>query len=241
VGLYNLGSALAAAGREDEAAARYREVLALQPGHGDARANLARLDAARFEREGNDRAARGDMAAAAERYRQAVALDPKRTHSQAALGMALATLGRHGEAIPFLREAIHQGVPDAEVSNALGVLLLQAEQTREARAVFEAGLAAHADNLEIAHNLARLLATDPAVNPADAAVALRLANAVMDATGGRDPRAVETLAAALAANGRLKEARAANARAAALATSLGDRELAVQIAARGRGYRSPGQ
>jgi len=132
VGLYNLGSALAAAGREDEAAARYREVLALQPGHADARANLARLDAARFEREGNDRAARGDMEAAAERYRQAVALDPKRTHSQAGLGMALATLGRHGEAIPFLRAAIRQGVPDAEVPNALGVLLLQAEQTREA-------------------------------------------------------------------------------------------------------------
>jgi tetratricopeptide (TPR) repeat protein len=241
VGLYNLGSALAAAGRQDEAAARYREVLALQPGHADARANLARLDAARFEREGNDRAARGDMAAAAERYRQAVDLDPNRTHSQAALGMALTSLGRHGEAIPFLREAIRQGVPDAEVPNALGVLLLQKEQTREARSVFEAGLAAHSDNLELTHNLARLLATDPAVNPADASVALRLASAVVDATGGRDPRAVETMAAALAANGRLKEAGAANARAAALASSLGDHDLAVQIAARGRTYRRPGQ
>ena len=33
VGLYNLGQALAASGRTDEAAARYREVLALAPGH----------------------------------------------------------------------------------------------------------------------------------------------------------------------------------------------------------------
>ena len=241
VGLYNLGAALAAAGREDEAAARYREVLALQPGHADARANLARLDAVRFEREGNERAAQGDLAAAAERYRQAVALDPKRTHSQAALGMALATLGRHHEAIPFLQEAMRQGVADAEVANALGVLLLQAEQTREARGVFEAGLAAHADNVGLAHNLARLLATDPSVTPADAAVALRLASGVVAATGGRDARAVETFAAALAANGRLKEASATNARAAALASSLGDAELAVQITARGRGYRRPGQ
>jgi hypothetical protein len=72
-------------------------------------------------------------------------------------------------------------------------------------------------------------------------VALRLASAVVDATGGRDPRAVETLAAALAANGQLKEAGAANARAAALAASLGDAELAVQISARGRAYRRPGQ
>src|SRR5205814_711975 len=53
VGLYNLGAALAEAGRDDEAAARYREVLALIPDHADAKANLNRLDAARFEREGN--------------------------------------------------------------------------------------------------------------------------------------------------------------------------------------------
>ena len=70
------------------------EVLALRPDHADARANLDRLDAARLEREGNELAARGDLVTASERYRQAIALDPRRTHSQAGLGMALATLGR---------------------------------------------------------------------------------------------------------------------------------------------------
>jgi hypothetical protein len=39
----------------------------------------------------------------------------------------------------------------------------------------------------------------------------------------------------------MAEAGAANARAAALATAAGDRNLAVQITARGRAYRSPGQ
>jgi len=241
VGLYNLGAALAEAGRDDEAAARYREVLALQPDHADARANLNRLDAARLEREGNELAARGNLVAASERYRQAIVLDPRRTHSQAALGMALATLGRVDDALPILREAIRLGADDPAVPNALGVLLLQAGQPREARSVLETAITRHPDDVGLAHNLARLLATGGSAEPRDAALALRLANAVVEATGGRDPRAMETLAAALAINDRAAEAITVNARAAALALAQGDRDLAVQITARGRAYRRPGQ
>ena len=241
VGLYNLGSALAAEGRNEEAAARYRQVLALRPDHADARANLDRLDAARLEREGNNLATGGDLRAAADRYRQAVTLDRQRTHSHAGLGMALASLGRTGEALPALREAIRLGTDDPAVPNALGVLLLQAGQVREARSVIETALATHQDDISLAQNLARLLATGRDIDPRDAAVALRLAGAVVQATGERDPVAMETLAAALAANGRLVEAATVNARAAALATAQGDRDLAVQITARGRLYRNPGQ
>jgi Flp pilus assembly protein TadD len=240
VGLYNLGAALAEARRDDEAAARYREVLALQPDHADARANLDRLDAARLEREGNGLAERGDLVTAVERYRQAIALDPRRTHSQAGLGMALATLGRVAEAVPPLREAVRLGTDDPAVPNALGLLLLQSGQSREARTVFETAMATHPDDVGLAHNLARLLATS-GTDRKDAALALRLANTVVEATGGRDPRAVETLAAALALNDRPAEAIAANARAAALAAAHGDHDLAVQIIARGRAYRRPGQ
>ena len=241
VGLYNLGVGLAAEGRHEEAAARYRQVLALRPDHADARANLDRLDAARLEREGNELAARGDLVTASERYRQAIALDPRRTHSQAGRGMALATLGRAAEALPILRDAIRLGTDDPAVPNALGVLLLQSGQTREARTVFETAMATHQDDVSLAHNLARLLATGGATDQKDAALALRLANTVVDATGGRDPRAVETLAAALAVNDRRAEAITVNAKAAALAAARGDHDLAVQIAARGRAYRRPGQ
>ena len=240
VGLYNLAGALADEGRGDEAAARYRELLALQPEHGPARTNLARLDAVRLEREANDLAARGDLAAAAERYRQVITLDPQRTHAQAARGMALASLGRVAEAMPPLREAIRQGVDDPAVPNALAVLLLQGGQTGEARAVLEAALAQHQNDVGLAHNLARLLATTPG-SDGDAALALRLAGAVVETTGGRDPRALDTLAAALAANHRVAEALATSARAAALAEAQGDHDLAVQITARSRDYRGPGQ
>ncbi|MGE0463491.1 MAG: tetratricopeptide repeat protein [Vicinamibacterales bacterium] len=240
VGLYNLGVALAAEGRPDEAAARYREALAVNPAHADARANLALLDAARLEREGNDLAARGELAEAASRYEQAIALDPARRHSRSSLGMALATLGRTGEALPHLREAFRQGETDAAVANALGVLLQQAGEPLEARAVFEQALAVHQTDVGLAHNLARLLATTPGLAPQDAALALRIARAVVDATGGRDARAMDTLASALAVNGLVGEARATSARAAALAEAQGDRDLAVQITARGRAFRDPG-
>jgi tetratricopeptide (TPR) repeat protein len=241
VALYNLGTALAAEGRNEEAATRYRQVLALRPDHADARANLDRLDAARLEREGNDLAARGDLSTAADRYRQAIALDPRRTHSQASLGMALATLDRAGEAMPILRDAIRLGTDDPAVPNALGVLLLRSGQMREARSVFETAMAKHREDVSLAHNLARVLATGGAVDQKDAALALRLANAVVAATGGRDPRAMETLAAALAINDRAAEAITINAKAAALAAAQGDRDLAVQITARARAYRRPGQ
>jgi len=241
VGLYNLGAALAAEEHNEEAAARYRDVLALRPDHADARANLDRLDAARLEREGNELAGRGDLVTASERYRQAIALDPRRTHSQAGLGMALATLGRSAEAIPILRDAIRLATDDPAVPNALGVLLLQSGQPREARSVLETAIAGHPDDVSLAHNLARLLATGGGAGRSDAALALRLANAVVEATGGRDPRAMETLAAALAINDRSAEAIAINAKAAALAAAQGDRDLAVQITARGRAYRQRGQ
>lgn len=241
VGLYNLGAALAAEGRNEEAAARYRQVLALRPDQADARANLGRLEAARLEGEGNQLAARGDLVSASERYRQAIALDPRRTHSQAGLGMALATLGRAAEALPILRDAIRLGTDDPAVPNALGILLLQSGQTREARSVFETVMATHPDDVGVAHNLARLLATSRSTDRKDAAFALRLASAVVEATGGREPRAMETLAAALAINDRAAEAITINAKAAALATAQGDHDLAVQIDARGRAYRRPGQ
>jgi Flp pilus assembly protein TadD len=241
VALYNLGTALAAAGRTDDAAARYRQVLTRVPAHAQARANLDRLEAARFERAGNDAATRGDLPAAAEHYARAIALDAGRTHSHAALGAALAALGRSNEAIPALREAFRRGAGDTVIPNTLAMLLVDAGDVRGARAVLEVALTEHRSDVGLAHNLARLLATNQAFAKTDAPLALRLANAVVDATGGSDPRMLDTLAAALAINGRMREAADVSARAAALADAQGDQEMSAQITVRGRAYRSSGR
>jgi tetratricopeptide (TPR) repeat protein len=237
VGQYNLGVALAAAGQPEAAAERYRAALAANPAHQEARQNLDRLDAARLEHEANELAARGRLVEAAMRYQEALARDPRRPHAHAARGMALATLGRSGDALPHLREAVGLGVDDVAVSNTLAGLLVEIGNAREARAVLEAALKGHPDDLGLAHNLARLLVSLPGLPPPDRMRAFRLAEAVAQATGGQDARALDTLAASLAALGRLADAREFNQRAAAVAAAQGERELAVQITARGRAYR----
>jgi len=130
VALYNLASALAEAGRDEEAAARYRELIRLLPDHGPARHNLAVIEAERLERQGNDLAAAGRLGEAAEVYGQALAHDPARLHSRASRGMALATLGRFDEALPDLEAAFRAGRTEPALARALAVARALSEERR---------------------------------------------------------------------------------------------------------------
>jgi len=98
-------------------------------------------------------------------------------------------------------------------------------------------VAEHPENVNLAHNLARLLATAPDPRLRDGDLALHLALEVRDRTQGRDPRALDTLAAAYAAAGQPAQARATAKQAEALARTIGDVEAADEIAAHARGYR----
>ena len=98
-------------------------------------------------------------------------------------------------------------------------------------------LAAYPEDDELAHNMARVLATSPDASVRDGALALRLAIAVHNRSGARDPRVLDTLAAAYAASGLMPRARTAAAEAIALARELGQRDMADEISARARAYR----
>jgi Flp pilus assembly protein TadD len=156
VALYNLGSALAEAGQRDAAIARYEQALALVPSHAGARRNRDLLEAARLEEEGNRLASNRDLAGAIARYGEAVRLDPQRTHSQAALGMALLESGRAGEARPHLQAALDQGVNDPAVPNALAYVLSQAGDDERAIAILRAARRRFPDDPNVAGNLASL-------------------------------------------------------------------------------------
>jgi Flp pilus assembly protein TadD len=145
--------------------------------------------------------------------------------------------GRFTEAAADLRIASDADVKDAEVPNALAFALMQTERSGEAAAVLKRAVAQHPENVNLAHNLARLLATSSDRDVRDPALALRLALDVRERTGGRDPRALDTLAAAYAASGRLDMARETSSQAAALARQLGDIAASDEIAAHARGYR----
>ena len=165
-----------------------------------------------------------------------MALDSTRLHARAARGVILMRGGRFVEAAAELRVAFDADVKDAEVPNALAFSLMQTGRSAEAMRVLDAAVARHPDDLNLAHNLARLLATtsDPQVR--NGALALRMALDIRERTGGRDPRVLDTLAAAYAAIGRFDLARDTATEAASLARQLADFDTAEQISAHARSY-----
>jgi protein O-mannosyl-transferase len=237
VATYNLAIALADAGRDEDAIRWYERTLTLVPDHNLARRNLAIVQAAAAERRADQLATSGRADEAADEYARALALDAKRSHARAARGMLMMKSGRLHDAIDELRLAVEAGVKDAEVANALGFALAQTGDAAQAVTVLSRAVADHPDSVSLEHNLARLLATtaDPRVR--DATRALALARDVCSRTGNRDPRALDTLAAAYAGAGRFDEARDTAARAADAARDLGDRETAAEIEAHARRYR----
>jgi len=236
VATYNLAIALAEAGRDDEAMRRYEQTVQLVPDHALARQNLAILQAASAERDADRFAEAGRFDQASDAYARALALDSKRLHARAARGIILMRGGRLAEAVVELRVAFDADVKDTEVPNALAFALMQTGRSAEAVRVLETAVARHPDDLNLAHNLARLLATAPDPQVRNGALAVRMALDIRDRTGGRDLRVLDTLAAAYAAVGRFDLARDTATQAASRARQLGDLETAEQISAHARSY-----
>ena len=177
-------------------------------------------------------------AEAIERYEQTLTLIPEHEPARRALvdlradrGLSYVKDRRFAAAAADLRFALDGKRDDLALASALAFSLSQINRSAEAAAVLKDAIGRHPDNDELAHNLARLLATssDPAVR--DGPLALRLALAVRERTGGRDPRVLDTLAAAYAAAGQIDDARKTAAEAVALARQLGQTALAGEIAA----------
>jgi tetratricopeptide (TPR) repeat protein len=264
IATYNLGVALAEAGRDEEAIGRYEQTLLLVPDHEVARRNLNLIRAARSEREGDRSAQAGDLDAAINHYAEALAADPSRRHARAARGIALVRRGRFTEAAADLKVAydVANGRPTSggdatpaprgeastatydsaeaqAVAKALSFALIQLGRHADAAAVLTQTLRRYPEDHELAHNLARLLATTPDPAVRDGATALRLASAVRDRTGGRDPRVLDTLAAAYAAERQFGLARETARQAASLATQLGQPDIAQEIERNAREYVRP--
>jgi len=156
IATYNLAIALAAAGREPEAIARYEETLRLVPDHTLARRDLTRLRAAEAEREGGRLADAGRFEEANAQYSRALTLDSTRSHARAARGMVLLQLGRVKEAGTDLQIAYDAGDRDAAVLNALAFVLMQTGRTADAIAILEDGVSRYPDDQNIARNLRAL-------------------------------------------------------------------------------------
>ncbi len=148
---YNLGNALRAQGKLDEAAASYRRAIALWPDLAEAHNNLGSTlqDLAQPE-------------AAAECYRRALAIRPAYPEAHYNLGNALQDLGQPEAAIESFRQALalRPDVPD--IHNNLGKAYQDLGRLQAAMASFRDALAVQAEDAKAHWNIAllRLLSGD---------------------------------------------------------------------------------
>lgn len=229
VALYNLALAEIAAGRAEPAIEHLRRLVALVPDHDLGRARLSQLVADRETRAAEAHAAARQLVAAVAAYDRALDALPSQPRARVGRGMALVELGQLARAADDLTAAVDAGDTSPAVAAALAYALAGTNRAAEAVAVLRRAHAAAPNDAGLAANLARLLATADPPSVRAPAEALALAAQLNDATGGGDPRVLDTLAVALASTGRRDDAARAWGAALAIARERGDDALVAAI------------
>jgi tetratricopeptide (TPR) repeat protein len=210
-----LAAALEATGREDAAIEVYRRSLELDAPSAEVRARTASLLFARANRS----AEAGRAAAAEEDYRAVIRLAPDHGEAYFNLGTLCARGGRLEEAALHFTRAAELRPEHVPAHLGLAMALLLSDRAAEARDRLEASRARHPEDPALAHLLARVLGASSVAAVRDPGRAVNLSRELVE----RRPSAphLETMAMALAAAGRLKEAVAWQERALAAALEAG--------------------
>ena len=143
----NLGVAIAAGGRFDEAIGNFRQAIQLNPNFSEAQNNL-----------GHALAAEGRFDEAIENFRRAIQLDPNFSEALNNLGITLVARGRFDEAIENYRKAIQLDPNSSEALNNLGVALAAEGRFDEALENFRQAIQINPDFSEAQNNLGIALA-----------------------------------------------------------------------------------
>ena len=178
----NLGVALQTDQRLQEAEARYRRALAIQPDYAPAYVNLGMvLVALQRPGEGIDAYRRaidlgaadvdldyrlanallqaGKASEAIEYFQRAIAAGRRSAEAYGNLGLALVRAGRQDEAVVAYREALKINPGNGQLHFTLGLLLVGRERPAEAIDVFRAGVALMPESAQGHNNLGGALAT----------------------------------------------------------------------------------
>ncbi|MBI4938883.1 MAG: tetratricopeptide repeat protein [Nitrosomonadales bacterium] len=139
---YNLGLALRAQGKLDDAAASYRKAIALQPGYAEAHFNL-----------GNVLQKQGKLEDAVASYRKALALKPDWVDAHNNLGSALQEQGKLDAAIASYRRAIALKPGFANAHNNLGIALQKQGKPEDAAASYHRAISLKPDYADAHKNL----------------------------------------------------------------------------------------
>jgi Tfp pilus assembly protein PilF len=148
----NLGFALAAKGRLDEAMDQFREALRINPRFPDAHANLGLM----LQKSGR-------IPEAIAEFEIALAVDPAMAGTHYNLGVALAQSRRNAEAMEQYRQTLALDPGYINAYNNLGAELAEANRIPEAIEVFQAALRVAPDSPIIRNNLLSLQSAPKAV------------------------------------------------------------------------------
>jgi len=187
---FNLGTALALAGKRAEAIAAFERAIAEAPEYANAHNSL-----------GNALMADGRIDRAIDRYAAAIRFDPGHAPAHNNLGSALLQIGRPQEAIGHFEAAIALRAGYANALGNLGTALATTGQARAAVAAYRQAIAADPVHVAAHSGMAWQLATSPDETVRNPAEAVKLAERAAALTASKEPGILDVLAAAYAARG----------------------------------------
>ncbi len=166
---------------------------------------------------------------AIDHLQEAVRLRPDYADAYFNLGSVLFQQGRIDQAIAQWQKALAIRPTDAEAHRSVASALRKQGNVKEAISEYEQALNVVPEDSVALNNLAWILATSSDASMRDGARAVTLAVKAVQASGGRDPNFLRTLAAARAEAGQFAEAVATAEAAKALASMQGKPELTSRL------------
>lgn len=222
----HLADALGKRGRKDKAIEHYAESLRLNPEQPEVHYNLA-----------NILMDLGRLSEAVTHYSEAVALKPDYLEAGSNLAKALARQGKLGEAIERWEQLVHINPAESVLHSNLGTAYRSLGEFDKAIVHWDQALDLEPDRVDVLNKLAWLLATCKDAKYRDPVRAVELAERGCKLTAHREPKLLDSLAAAYAGAERFAEAVMMAERALEVAKLLGAKELVAGIGKRLEMYR----
>jgi tetratricopeptide (TPR) repeat protein len=211
----------------DQAISHYRNALKFGPDNANTRSNLAIA-----------LISQGRIDEAIVQFERVVQLEPKRAGGYKDLANAFQLKGDIEQAVRYFEKYVELNPNDAQIHNKMAILLAAEKNTKDAIKHFRKAIELKPDWPEPLNSLAWVLATYPDISETERTEAVGLAERVVELTGGRDPSASDTLAAAYAATGRFEKAVETAKAAIELAGVTGERKIAEEIRQRLELYKN---
>jgi tetratricopeptide (TPR) repeat protein len=223
---YNLGNALMKKGQTSDAIKEFERQLALQPDHAPARCNLA-----------TELLNQGQVNQAIAQYERTIELRPDYAEAYYNLGNCYLQQGSPEKAVKQYEHALQLSPRLIEARNNLATILCQQGEIDRGISELEEAIRIQPDNIDALNNLTWVLAMPRGDGSENGARALPLAQRLRELTGSKNPKALRTVAAAYAANGKFAEALEVAVQGARLAREQGDAALAEALEADLSTYR----